>query len=64
VIDWDKAKEIATLLEVVTESSRRESLMILLKAEGYRLPRAVPSSQLHDVNKLAEFIRLNSRRER
>ena len=64
MIDWDKAKEIATLLEVVTESSRRESLMILLKAEGYRLPRAVPSSQLHDVNKLAEFIRLNSRRER
>jgi hypothetical protein len=64
VIDWDKAKEIAMLLEVVTESSRRESLMILLRAEGYRLPRAVPSSHLHDVNKLAEFIRLNSRRER
>jgi len=58
VIDWDKAKEIATLLEVVTESSRRESLMVLLKAEGYRLPRAVPSSQLHDLNKLAEFMRL------
>jgi hypothetical protein len=64
MIDWDKAKEIAMLLEVVTENSRRDSLMALLKAEGYRLPRAVPASQLHDVNKLAEFIRLNSRRER
>ena len=63
MIDWEKAKEIAGLLEVVTESSRRESLMVLLKAEGYRLPRAVPSSQLHDLNKLAGFIRLHSRRE-
>lgn len=62
MIDWDKAKEIAMLLEVVKEDSRRETLMVLLKAEGYRLPRAVPSSQLHDLNKLAEFIRLNSKR--
>jgi len=62
VIDWDKAKEIAMLLEVVKEDSRRETLMVLLKAEGYRLPRAVSSSQLHDLNKLAEFIRLNSKR--
>ena len=62
MIDWDKAKEIVMLLEVVKEDSRRESLMMLLKAEGYRLPRAVPSSQLHDLNKLAEFIRLNSKR--
>jgi len=62
VIDWDKAQEIAMLLEVVKEDSRRESLMMLLKAEGYRLPRAVPSVQLHDLNKLAEFIRLNSKR--
>jgi hypothetical protein len=62
MIDWDKAKEIVMLLEVVKEDSRRESLMMLLKAEGYRLPRAVPSSQLHDLNKLTEFIRLNSKR--
>jgi hypothetical protein len=62
MIDWDKAKEIATLLEVVKEDSRRESLMMLLRAEGYRLPRAVPSSQLHDLNKLAEFIRINSKK--
>ena len=62
MIDWEKAKEIATLLEVVKEDSRRESLMVLLKSEGYRLPRAVPTSQLYDLNKLAEFIRIYSQK--
>lgn len=58
MIDWEKAKEIVMLLEVVKEDSRRESLMMLLKAEGYRLPRAVPTSQLYDLHKLTEFVRL------
>jgi len=58
VISWEKAQEIAHLLEVVKEDSRRESLMVLLKAEGYRLPRAVPSAQLFDLHKLTEFIRV------
>lgn len=62
-MEWEKAQEIAKLLEVVTPEARRGALAVLLKAEGYRLPRAVPSSQLNDVNKLAEFIRLHSRRE-
>jgi hypothetical protein len=46
------------LLEVVTPEARRDALSVLLKAEGYRLPRAVPSSQLYDLHKLAEFMRL------
>ena len=58
MISWEKAQEIAHLLEVVKEDSRRESLMVLLKAEGYRLPRAVPSAQLFDLHKLTEFIRV------
>ena len=58
MIDWEKAQEIVHLLEVVKEDSRRESLMVLLKAEGYRLPRAVPTDQLLDLHKLAEFMRL------
>ena len=58
MISWEKAQDIAKLLEVVKEDSRRESLMMLLKAEGYRLPRAVPSSQLFDLHKLTEFIRV------
>jgi len=58
VISWDKAQEIVRLLEVVKEDSRRESLMVLLKVEGYRLPRAVPSAQLFDLYKLTEFIRV------
>lgn len=62
MIDWEKAQEIVHLLEVVKEDSRRESLMVLLKAEGYRLPRAVPTDQLLDLHKLAEFIRLNTKR--
>jgi hypothetical protein len=57
-MDWEKAQEMARLLEVVTPESRRGALVVLLKAEGYRLPRAVPSSQLFDLHKLAEFIRL------
>lgn len=63
MISWEKAQEIVRLLEVVKEDSRRESLMVLLKAEGYRLPRAVPSDQLYDLNKLTEYIRLNTRSE-
>jgi hypothetical protein len=58
VIDWEKAQEIAKLLEVVTPKARRGALAVLLKAEGCRLPRAVPSSQLYDLHKLAEFMRL------
>jgi hypothetical protein len=58
VVDWEKAQEIANLLEVITPEARRETLRVLLKAEGYRLPRAVPSSQLFDLYKLAEFIRV------
>jgi|GEM_PF-4030873 len=57
-MDWEKAKELARLLEVITSESRRGTLVVLLKAEGYRLPRAVPSSQLYDLYKLAEFMRL------
>jgi hypothetical protein len=57
-MDWEKAKELVRLLEVVTPESRRGALSALLKAEGYRLPRAVPSSQLFDLYKLAEFIRV------
>ena len=57
-MDWEKAKELARLLEVVTPEARRGALVVLLKAEGYRLPKAVPSSQLYDLHKLAEFIRL------
>lgn len=62
MIDWDKAKEIAALLEVLKEDSRRETLMVLLKAEGFRLTKTVPSVQLYDLNKLSEFIRLYSKR--
>ena len=58
MIDWGKAQEMARLLEVVTPEARRGALAVLLKAEGYRLPRAVPSAQLFDLYKLAEFIRL------
>ena len=58
MISWDKAQEIARLMEVVKEDSRRDTLGVLLKAEGYRLPRAVPSAQLFDLYKLAEFIRV------
>ena len=60
MIDWGKAQEMARLLEVVTPEARRGALAVLLKAEGYRLPRAVPSAQLFDLYKLAEFIRLYS----
>lgn len=62
MIDWDKAQELVRLLEVVTPEARRDALMIVLKSEGLRLPRAVPSDQLFDLNKLAEFIRLNAKR--
>jgi hypothetical protein len=62
MIDWEKAQEIVRLLEVVKEDSRRESLMVLLKAEGHRLPRAVPTDLLLDLHKLAEYIRLNTQR--
>jgi hypothetical protein len=58
VISWEKAQEMARLLEVVTPEARRGVLAVLLKAEGYRLPRAVPSSQLFDLHKLTEFIRV------
>jgi len=61
VISWEKALEITKLLEVVKEDCRRESLAMLLKAEGFQLPRAVPTDTLHDLHKLAEFIRLHSR---
>lgn len=57
-MNWDKAQELVRLLEVVTPEARRGVLAVLLKAEGYRLPRAVPSSQLFDLYKLVKFIRL------
>ena len=57
-MDWEKAQELARLLEVVTPESRRGALVVLLKAEGFRLTRTVPSAQLFDLYKLAEFIRL------
>ena len=61
-MDWEKAQEMARLLEVVTPEARRGVLAVLLKAEGYRLPRAVPTDQLMDLHKLAEFVRLTSKR--
>lgn len=48
-------------MEVVKEDSRRDTLRVLLKAEGFTLPRAVPADTLHDLHKLAEFIRLHSK---
>jgi hypothetical protein len=57
-MDWEKAQEMARLLEVVTPESRRGALVVLLKAEGFRLTKTVPSSQLFDLYKLAEFIRV------
>jgi len=57
-MDWEKAQEIAKLLEVVTPEARRGALSVLLKAEGIRLTKTVPSSQLFDLYKLAEFIRV------
>jgi hypothetical protein len=57
-MDWEKAQEIAKLLEVVTPEARRGALSVLLKAEGVRLTKTVPSSQLFDLYKLAEFIRV------
>ena len=57
-MDWEKAKELARLLEVVTPEARRGALSVLLKAEGFRLTKTVPSSQLFDLYKLAEFIRV------
>lgn len=62
MVDWDKAQELVRLLEVVTPEARRDALMMVLKSEGFRLPRAVPSDQLFDLNKLSEFIRLNAKR--
>ncbi len=61
-MDWEKAKELARLLEVVTPEARRGALSVLLKAEGFRLTRTVPSSKLFDLYKLAEFIRLHTKR--
>jgi len=61
VLDWDMAKEFAVLLEVVKEDCRRESLMMLLKYEGFKLSRTVPSDVLFNLNKLSEFIRLYSK---
>ena len=60
MIDWEKAQEIARLLEVVTPEARRDALVVVLKAEGFRLTKAVPSERLFDLYKLAEFIRLYS----
>lgn len=58
MINWEKAQEIARLMEVVTPEARRDALVVVLKAEGFRLTKAVPSDQLFDLYKLAEFIRL------
>ena len=60
MINWEKAQEIARLMEVVTPEARRDALVVVLKSEGFRLTKAVPSSQLFDLYKLAEFIRLYS----
>jgi len=57
-MDWEKAKELVRLLEVVTPEARGGALSVLLKAEGFRLTKTVPSSQLFDLYKLAEFIRV------
>ena len=62
MIDWDKAREIVCVMEVVTLEARRDTLRALLKAEGYRLPRAVPTDVLLDLHKLAEYIRFNTKR--
>jgi hypothetical protein len=61
-VNWEQAQELARLMEVVTLESRRSTLEVLLRADGFRLTRAVPNSQLFDLNKLAEFVRLYSRR--
>lgn len=62
VIEWDKAQEIAALLAVVKENCRRDVLQVLLKGEGFHLTRTVPADQLMDAHKLAEFLRVYSRR--
>ena len=61
MLAWDKAQQISALMEVVTQESRRDTLRVLLKAEGVHLTRAVPTATLCDAHALAEFIRLNSK---
>ena len=62
MIDWDTAQEIASVLSAVTPEARRDTLRVLLKAEGYCLTRAVPTDQMLDFYTLAEYLRLNSKR--
>lgn len=62
MIDWEAAKQLASLMEVVKEDCRRDALAVVLKSEGFRLTKTVPSDRLRDLNKLAEFVRLYSKR--
>ena len=62
MIDWDKAQEISHVMSVVTPEARRDTLRVLLKAEGFRLLRAVPTDQMSDFYTLAEYLRLNTKR--
>lgn len=50
---------LAVVLSAVTLEACRDTLKVLLKAEGFRLLRAVPTDQLMDLHTLAEFVRLN-----
>jgi len=61
-MDWEAAKQIASLMEVVKEDCRRDALAVALTSEGFRLTKTVPSDRLLDLNSLAEFIRLYSKR--
>jgi len=56
-MDWERAQGLARLLEVVTPEARRGVLAVLLKSEGFRLTKTVPSDRLLELYKLAEFIR-------
>lgn len=58
MINWDKSQDIVRLLEVIKEDSRRDTLRVLLKSEGFYLTKAVPSECLFNLCKLSEFIRL------
>lgn len=58
MIEWDNAQDIVRLLEVIKEDSRRDTLRVLLKSEGFCLTKAVPSECLFNLCKLAEFMRL------
>jgi hypothetical protein len=62
VISWEKAQEIANLMDVVKDECRRDALSVSLQFEGFKLIKVIPSSQLFDPSRLAAFVRLNTRK--